>query len=209
MALRETYLVDNSLDGRLYPVISDLIDTADSMTANMQAVQSVASGAQTRADNAAADANNAAAVANVAINRLEGDDHFFYGEYSFTGQPNNLIVPYFASIVRNGIDYSAGFFNFPYLGVYAVQTILTGDCVNSRTDWYMEVTTILRPNNNPASDIFCSGVRLPPSGTWNQQQSGVALVNVKAGDKWRPIINMTPNGTTSNGRLKVFVKKVV
>lgn len=220
----------------LYNILKD-IDTASSnakTTANnaqtaANNAQTVASTAQTTANNAQTAANNAQGTATQAVNdaqaaknlaqgaagaaqnavgRLAGDNDYFEGTGTFTGTPSGLLIASITTLSAVGINYTAGYFNFSYLGKYLVHITQMGDCVNNRSDWYQEVTMGIK-------DVI-SGVTvpltfksIPPSGTWNMENSGTNIIDVVGGSQWKPRVNMTANGSTTNGQFRIKIKKVV
>lgn len=153
----------------------------------------------------AANANNAAAN---AVGRLAGDDNYFEGTGVFTGTPSGLLITSITPIVSQGIDFNAGYFNFSYLGKYFIHITQMGDCINTRSDWYQEVSIGIK-------DVI-SGVtvpltfsRIPPSGTWNVENSGANIIGVVGGSQWKPRINMITGGSTTNGQFRIKIKKVI
>lgn len=152
-------------------------------------------------------ASNALATAQNAVDRLEGDQDFFEGTGVFTGTPSNFL-PSITTVNSQGISWTGTYFNFSYLGKYLVTITQNGDCVNSRTDWYQEVTIRLREGIGMKFEPF-TFKSIPPSGTWNMETTSCNIIQVESGNQWRPVINMTANGSTSNGSFRIRIKKMV
>lgn len=183
-----TEFSDNALPERLFPIIRDLSQGQNNLE--------IAGGVQD------------GQIGNLSA-RMNGDSHYFFGEFTFTGTPSNLVVPSFTNVAGAGIDYNSGWLNFGYLGVYLFHVELTGSCANSRSDWYQEVSVFTQNQGAPSSIQGMIFNRLPPSGTWNMQSEGDALVAVNGGDRWQLLINTTALGVVSAGKVVLRVKKVV
>lgn len=153
-------------------------------------------------------ANTANTTANSAISRLAGNDDYYEGTIAFTGTPNNFLPTSITTVSSTGITWNGGNFVFPTTGRYLVTLALSGDCNNARTDWYQEVIVRMREvvNNISEAIIFKS---IPPSGIFNMESTGTVLITVAPGSQWRPFINLTPNGSTTNGLVRIRIKKVV
>lgn len=184
------------------------LTTANNAQASANTALSNAATAQTSAANALALANSAAAAALSANDRLAGEQDFFEGVGTFTGTPSNFIVSSITVVSNQGINYTAGYFNFSYLGKYLVIITQGGDCVNARSDWYQEVTIRMKEviGNTFVPFTFKS---IPPSGTWNMENTSSNILTVVGGNQWKPVINMTANGSTTNGTFRIKIKKVV
>jgi hypothetical protein len=153
-------------------------------------------------------ATSAAAKANNAVYRLSGDTDYWEGTGTFTGTPSNLVITSMTPISASGIDYSGGRFNFAFTGKYLVIITQSGDCTNTRTDWYQEVTIRLKELGSSVFTPFTFKT-LPPSGTWSMENTTSNIIEVKSGDLWTPVVNMTALGSTTNGLFRVKIKKVI
>lgn len=218
------------------PIPADLYGTLKQLETETSSVQTTATSAQTAANNAQAAANNAQTsannaqstanaaqadadtalttasgaqdTANVANQRLAGEQDYFEGTGTFTGTPSNLVVSSITVVSNQGINYTAGYFNFSYLGKYLVTITQNGDCINTRTDWYQEVTIRMK---EVIGNVFVPFTfkSIPPSGTWNIENTNSNLLTVVGGNQWKPVINMTALGSTNNGTFRIKIKKVV
>ena len=89
--------------------------------------------------------------------------------------------------------------------MYAINIESSGDCVNSRTDWYQELQ--LKPEINGIS-LGGIDVRVPPSGTWNIRGNATPYIYLATSDVLKLYVQIVANGTLSSASGKVTIKLV-
>ena len=199
------------VEGHIVETLHKLDDKLDLAYGAVQVANDALFVGQQAASDAAdaqATANSALAGANAANSRLAGDQDYFEGAGVFTGTPSNLLVSSITPVTAIGINYTAGYFNFSYLGKYLVVITQGGDCINTRSDWYQEVRIGIKEvvGGQVVPVTFKS---IPPSGTWNMENTNTNIIDVVGGNQWKPIINMTALGSTINGNFRIKIKKLV
>jgi hypothetical protein len=188
--------------------ISAAQTTANTALSTANTAVTNAGTALTNAGTAQTTASGAQDTANTANSRLAGDQDYFEGTGTFTGTPSNLVVSSITVVNSQGINYAAGYFNFSYLGKYLITLTQSGDCVNTRTDWYQEVTIRMK---EVVGNVFVplTFKTIPPSGTWNMENTNSNIIDVVGGNQWKPVINMTTLGSTTNGVFRIKIKKII
>ena len=115
------------------------------------------------------------------------------------------IITSITDVASEGITQSGGTFTVPKSGMYAINLESSGDCVNSRTDWYQELQLKCEINGISFGGI---DVRVPPSGTWNIRGNATPYVYIATSDVLKLYVQITPNATLSGATGKINIKLV-
>ena len=132
--------------------------------------------------------------------------NYYVGKFSLPSAPTTkTIITSITGVASNGITQSGGTFTVPKSGMYAINLESSGDCVNSRTDWYQEFHLKYEINGINFGGI---DVRVPPSGTWNIRGNATPYIYLATSDVLKLYVQIIANGTLSSASGKVAIKLV-